>query len=187
MLEFGSLWWVVILAAAAVWMASSIVWMVLPHHKNDFGKLPDEDGAMDALGSGLAPGQYRFPHCGSMEDMKTEAFQAKQAKGPGGLLTVVEPGPPNMVKMLGAWFAYALLASFVTAYIARMSLASGADCLQVFRLTGTVAFAIYALQPLPDAIWMGRPWGTALKSVADGLAYALITGGIFCWAWPAAA
>ena len=186
-MEFGSLWWVVILAAVAIWIASSIVWMVLPHHRNDFGRLGDEDAAMNAIGSGTAPGQYRFPHCGSMEDTKTEAFQEKQAKGPVGLLTVMPPGPFKMGKTMGIWFAYALFASFVVAYVARMTLMPGAECMQVFRLTSTVAFAIYGMQALPDAIWMGKPWSTALKGVADGLGYALITGGIFCWAWPAGA
>ena len=186
-MEFGSLWWVVILAAVAIWIASSVVWMVLPHHKSDFGKLPDEDAAMAGIGAGAAPGQYRFPYCASMEDTKTEAFQEKQAKGPVGMLTLMPPGPFNMGKTMVTWFAYTLLVSFVVAYVARMTLMPGEECMKVFRVTTTVAFVAYSLQPLPDAIWMGRPWSTAFKTVCDGLAYALITGGIFCWAWPDAA
>ena len=186
-MEFGSLWWVVVLTAVAIWIASAIVWMVLPHHASDFGKLDDEDAAMNGIGPGTAPGQYRLPHCTSMEAMKSEEFQAKQDKGPVGVLTIIPSGPVNMGKMLSTWFVYLLFTSFVVAYVARMSLAPGAECMAVFRLTFTVAFALYALQPLPDSIWMGKPWGTALKSVGDGLGYALITAGIFCWAWPDAA
>lgn len=186
-MEFGSLWWVVIVAAAAVWVASSIVWMVLPHHRSDLGQLPDEDSAMAGIGPGTAPGQYRFPFCAGMEAMKDPAFLEKQDKGPVGVLTLIPTGPFNMGKTLVLWFLHALFVSFLVAYVARMTLVPGAECMRVFRVTSTVAFVAYAMQPLPDAIWMGKPWSTALKSVCDGLAYALITGGIFCWAWPDAA
>ena len=187
MLGFGSLWWIVILAAAAVWLASSIVWMVLPHHESDFGPLENEDAVLDALGSERAPGMYRFPWCSSMEEMKSEAFRAKQAKGPSGLLTLHPPGPPSMGKALGAWFGFALFVSFLTAYVARQALPAGAEPMSVLRLTGSVSFAVYGLYALPNAIWMGQPWSVALKSTVDGLACALITGGLFAWGWPAAA
>ena len=55
---FGSVWWIVVVATVAVWLVSAIVWMVLPHHRSDFKKLPDEDGVMDALAhylSALSP------------------------------------------------------------------------------------------------------------------------------------
>ena len=48
-MPFGSLWLPVLVAAAAVWIASAIVWMALPHHKKDFSKLPSEDGVAEAL------------------------------------------------------------------------------------------------------------------------------------------
>lgn len=187
MLEFGSLWWVVLLAAGAVWIASSIAWMVLPHHASDFAALENEEAVMEALGTGHAPRQYRFPWCGSMEEMKSEAFREKQARGPVGMVTLLPAGPFKMGKALGLWFGYALLVSFVTGYVARQALPAGAGAMSVFRLTGAVSFGIYGLAALPNAIWMGQPWSVALKSVLDGLAYALITGGIFSWGWPDAA
>lgn len=186
MLEFGSLWWVVLLSAGAVWIASSIAWMVLPHHASDFAPLQDEDAVMKALGTSHAPRQYRFPWCASMEDMKSEAFQEKQARGPVGMLTLLPAGPYPMGKALGLWLGYTLLASFLTAYVMRHSLPAGAEALAVFRLSGAVSFGIYGLSSLPNAIWMGQPWSVASKSILDGLAYSLITGGIFAWGWPEA-
>jgi hypothetical protein len=161
--------------------------MLLPHHASDYAPLENEDAVMEALGTGQAPRQYRFPWCSSMQDMKSEAFQAKQARGPVGVVTLLPPGPFPMGKALGLWLGYALLVSFVTAYVTRHALPAGADGMAVFRLTGAVSFGIYGLSSLPNAIWMGQPWSVALKSVLDGLAYSLITGGIFAWGWPDAA
>jgi len=30
-----------------------------------------------------------------------------------------------------------------------------------------------------------RGWGSTLKSMADGLVYAMLTAGTFAWLWPA--
>ena len=133
MLEFGSLWWVVILAAVVVWIVSAVVWMVLPHHASDFGKLPNEGAAMEGIGGDVPAGQYRMPFCGSMDEMKDESYQAKEAKGPVALLTVFQKGPQNMGKMLGLWFGYCLVATFVIAYLARMVLPAGTMRRQVER------------------------------------------------------
>lgn len=55
------LWLPILLSAAAVWIVAA-VWMALPHHKQDFIGLPDEDGFMDYLRkSGIKPGNYGFP------------------------------------------------------------------------------------------------------------------------------
>jgi hypothetical protein len=56
--------------------------------------------------------------------------------------------------------------------------------LQVFRVAGTVAFLAYSGAHVPGAIWFGRPLGSALKEVADGLLYGLLTAGAFGWLWP---
>jgi hypothetical protein len=38
-----SLWLPILLSAIAVWVASAINWMVMPHHESDYRKFPDED------------------------------------------------------------------------------------------------------------------------------------------------
>ena len=42
----------------------------------------------------------------------------------------------------------------------------------------------YGVGPLVDSIWKGQPWSATLKSVFDGLLYALVTAGVFGWLWP---
>lgn len=42
-----------------------------------------------------------------------------------------------------------------------------------------------ALALLQNSIWYKRKWSSTLKSMADGLVYALVTAGTFGWLWPA--
>jgi hypothetical protein len=49
MVTIGALWLPILLSSIVVWVASALFWMVMPHHKSDFGKLPDEDAARQAL------------------------------------------------------------------------------------------------------------------------------------------
>ena len=70
------------------------------------------------------------------------------------------------------------------AYIASRAVQPGTDYLQVFRFVGTTAFMGYALGTLPESIWYRRSWGRTMKTVFDGLVYALLTAGVFGWLWP---
>jgi hypothetical protein len=54
----------------------------------------------------------------------------------------------------------------------------------VFRVTGTVAFTGYALGLAQQSIWYNKNWGATLRSMFDGLIYALVTAGTFGWRWP---
>ena len=38
----------ILLSAVAVFILSSLIHILLPYHRSDFGKLPDEDKVMDA-------------------------------------------------------------------------------------------------------------------------------------------
>ena len=49
MVPLTSLWLPILLSAVVVFAASSIIHMVLPYHRNDFKKLPDEEGFLAAL------------------------------------------------------------------------------------------------------------------------------------------
>ena len=46
------------------------------------------------------------------------------------------------------------------------------------------AFSGYSLALLQNSIWYKRNWSATLRSVFDGLIYALLTAGIFGWLWP---
>ena len=52
-------WLPVLLSAGLVFVASSILHMLLPWHPNDYAKVPNEDTVMDALRPfALPPGAY---------------------------------------------------------------------------------------------------------------------------------
>src|SRR5260221_10266128 len=113
-----ALWIPVLLSAVIVFVASSIIHMLLPIHKSDYRKLPDEEGVLDTLrAAGVTPGRaYVFPYC-THKDMKSPEVVEKFKRGPIGLLTVRPNGPPAMGKFLGQWFLYSVVTSIFTAYL----------------------------------------------------------------------
>ena len=184
MVSLTALWLPIVLSAVVVFVASSIMHMLLPYHKSDYRQLPDEDKLLAVLrGAGLKPGLYHFPYC-SHKDMKSPAVMEKFKQGPVGMLTLFPSGPPAMPKFLGMWFAYCLVIGFFVAYLTGRTVAPGANYLAVFRAAGTAAFLAYGLGNLSNGIWKGQPWGVTLKEVIDGLVYALLTAGTFACFWP---
>ena len=175
----------ILLSAIIVWIASAIIWMVLPHHKKDYQGLSDEDAARAALRpQNLVPGQYNIPHCMSMADMKKPEMQKRFDEGPVGFITILPNGIPAMGKNMALTFVFYLVISAIVAYVASRTLAPGSDYLAVFRVVGTVTWLAYGTAVIQDAIWFGRPWSSVVKSVFDALVYALLTAGVFGWLWP---
>src|SRR5262249_55217442 len=155
-----------------VFIASSIVHMVLTYHRTDFRKLPDEDGVMEALRRfDIPPGEYQMPCAGGPSGMKSPEFLEKINKGPVALMTLSKPGPPSLGGSLVLWFLYSLVVGVFAAYITSHALGRGAHYLEVFRFSGCIAFAGYSLGLLQNSIWFRRAWSTTLKSVFDGLLY----------------
>ena len=63
MITIGSLWLAIVISSVLVWLASFVVWVVLPHHKRDYRSLPNEEAARSTLTpQKLLPGQYNIPH-----------------------------------------------------------------------------------------------------------------------------
>ena len=185
MVLIHELWLPILVSTVLVFVASNLVGMVLPHHKSDATRLPDEAAALDVLGKqGLKPGLYRFPWANSMAEMKDPAFVEKLNKGPVALLTVIPSGPFNMGRSLGLWTAYLVVVGVCVAYLTGRVLGPGAPYLEVFRVAGTVAFLTYSGAQLPAAIWWGKPLSVAFKEILDGLLYGLLTAGAFGWLWP---
>ncbi len=181
------LWLAILLSGVGVFVVSSIIHMATPMHKGDCGKVPGEDALLDALrGQPMLPGQYMFPAPPSMKEMCSPEMVAKYERGPVGWLTVLPNRVPSLGKSLGLWFLYTLLVGLLTAYVASTTLPRGADGTLVFRVTGTVALAGYAIGVVNDSIWKGVRWGITLKFVVDGLLYALTTGAVFMALWPTA-
>lgn len=175
----------IILSAVIVFVVSSIIHMVLPYHRNDFGKLPKEDDVQEALRRfNIAPGDYVLPYAGSPEGMKNPQFIERVKKGPVLFMTVSPSGTPSMTTNLVLWFLYSVIVSLFAGYIASRAVGPGADYLEVFRFVGTSAFMGYSLGLLQNSIWYRRNWGATMRSVFDGLVYALLTAGTFGWLWP---
>jgi hypothetical protein len=185
MVPISALWMPILVSAVIVFVASSILHMVLPYHKSDYRKLPEEDRVVDALrAAGVTPGPvYHFPHT-THKDMKSPEVAEKFKRGPVGLLTVIPSGPPAMGKYLGLWFVYCIVVSVLVAILAGTTLRPGTSYLLVFHLTGLAAFLAYGVGQLQDSIWKGQTWGVTFKHIVDGLIYALLTAGTFGWLWP---
>ena len=185
MVSVMSLWLPILLSAVIVFVASSIIHMLLTYHRNDFLKLTKEDEVMEALRPfNIPPGDYAMPCAGSMEGMKAPAFIEKMNAGPVGFLTITPSGPPSIGKSLVLWFLYSILVSIIAGYIAGSALGRGASYLAVFRFAGCVAFTGYSVGLLQNSIWYKRKWSVTLKSMFDGLLYGLLTAGTFGWLWP---
>jgi hypothetical protein len=186
MVSIASLWLPILLSAVAVFVISSIIHMLLPYHKSDYGQLPDEDKVMEALRPfNIPPGDYTIPCPGSSKNMKSPEYKEKITKGPVAFMTVLPSGQRSMAGSMILWFVYSVIVSIFAAYIASRALAPGADYLSVFRFAGATTFIGYSLALLQHSIWYKRSWLTTFKSMFDGLVYALFTAGIFGWLWPA--
>lgn len=181
----AALWLPILLSAVLVFVLSALIHMVLNYHKGDFKKLPNEDGVLEAMRKfNIPPGDYHMPYCSSSKEMKDAAFMEKLKAGPVGLMTILPSGQFSMGKPLVLWFLYCLIVSLFAGYIADRAVGPGGHYLAVFRFVGSSAFMGYAFALAQNSIWYGRSWGTTLRSMFDGLIFALASAGVFGWLWP---
>ncbi|MCX6550019.1 MAG: hypothetical protein NTY02_03245 [Acidobacteria bacterium] len=185
MVPIVALWLPILASAVIVFIVSSLLHMVLPYHRTDYGKLSHEDDVMQAMRkAGVAPGDYLMPHCSSPSAMKDPAFVEKMTKGPVAMMTIMPSGPPSMGGQLAQWFVYCVVVSIFAAYISGRALQPGAPYRAVFRFAGATAFIGYALALWQDSIWYKKAWSTTIKNTIDGLIYGCLTAGTFGWLWP---
>ena len=182
MVSIGSLWLPILLSAVGVFIASSVIHMVLTYHRADVKPLPNE-GAVDGL-RGVPPGVYMVPHATSIKEAGTPAMIEKFKRGPVGVLTLRPAGAPGMGKNLAQWFVFSLGVGVFVAYILSRTVAAGAEYMGVFRLAGTIAFLGYSFSEATHSIWAGQPWSNTWRHWLDGLIYGLVTAGMFGWLWP---
>ncbi len=182
----ADLWLPILVSAVAAFFASFLAWTVLPHHKSDFKKLPNESAFQDMIrNSNLSAGVHFFPYCDPKE-MKDPEAKKRMETPPFGLLQIWN-GKPNMGKNMALSFTFNIVVGVFVAYIASLStLAPGAGFMPVFQVTGTAAVMAYALGFIPHHIWFGKPMSMTIKDIIDGVAYGLITGAIFAAMWPGA-
>ena len=178
MVPLTSLWVPILLSAVIVFVASSIIHMVLPFHRKDYRKVPAEDDVMAALRPfAIPPGDYVMPLAVPAGAEGLPEFLEKMNKGPMVMMTVMPSGPPAMGPIFGLWFVYCVVVSIFAGYVAGRALGPGAPYLEVFRFVGTVAFVGYSLALWQNSIWYKRSWATTLRSNIDGLIYAMLDRG----------
>ncbi len=176
------------ISAALVFIASSLIHMVLKWHQSEYRTFPNEDEVRAAIRKGSpTPGKYVLPYCKDSKDMASPEMLKKFADGPNAVLFVRENGAMKLGPFLGKWFAYTVLVSLIAGYLARATVAPGAEYLHVFQVVGAASWLAYAWAIPSDSIWMGKPWSSTLVYMLDGLIYAALTAGSFAWLWPALA
>lgn len=180
-----SLWLPIVVSAAAVFLGSSVIHMMLPWHRDDYPRLPNEDAVINALQPlAIPPGDYMLPRAANMEEMRSPEFAAKAQRGPVIVMTVMPNGIMPISRSLVQWFIYSLVVGILAAYITGRALPHGAAYLDVFRFAGATAFIAYSAALWQMSIWYRRSWTITMKSTIDGLVYGLLTAGVFGWLWP---
>ncbi|HWB18998.1 MAG TPA: hypothetical protein VG711_01765 [Phycisphaerales bacterium] len=188
MVELTSLWLPILLSAVAAFVISAVAWMGMSHHKGDFKPLPDQEGVRSALAKFNIPrGVYFFPHMKDCKGKSKEEIAAALNRGPVGMLNVYDASMfTSMGRNMALSFIFYIVTSVVVAYLASVTLPSGAGFAKVFQVAGTAGVLAYCFACIPGAIWFGTPLRNVLSSFVDGLVMGLATGAIFAWMWPAA-
>lgn len=185
MVSIVSLWLPILVSAALVFAVSSVIHMLLPYHRGDYSRLPDEDKILEDLQKySIPPGEYSVPYAADSKERNAPAFAEKVKKGPVAFLAVAKNEMPGMGTTMLLWFIYTVVVGILTAYITSRAVDPGAQYLSVFRFAGATAFIAYTVALWQDSIWFRRKWSTTIKNTLDGLIYALLTAGVFGWLWP---
>lgn len=180
-----ALWLPIVLSSVAVFLVSSVLHMLFTYHNSDYKTIPSEDKIMDDLRKyNIPPGDYMIPYCSANKERNTPEFKEKMNKGPVMVTTVFPTGQMGMGSSLALWFVYSLISGMVCAYVAWHAAVPGEHYYLVFRIVAGTAFAAYSLALMQNSIWYKKSWSATIKSMIDGLIYALITAGIFGWLWP---
>jgi len=182
--ELVDLWLPIVVSTVVVFVASSIVWMAMPHHKADMKAIKDEGPINRALGEmKLAPGGYYIPNCGDKEKMKSGEFKDRWKNGPWAFL-VIPAGAPSFPLNLAVTFIEFLVVSVVIAYIASVTTPADAEYLSVFRVVGAAGVLAYVLGTIHHEFFQMKTVRHVVFCAFDGVVYALLTAGIFAWLWP---
>lgn len=185
MTSLAALWLPIVLTTVFIFVASSIIHMVMPWHKSDFAKVPDEDAFRRAVGPmQIPPGDYMAPHCTTSADMASEEYKAKLAEGPVVFMTVRPNAQPNMGPMFVGWTLAIVAVTAIVACLTAMAIPVGAGHERVWHFAGPIALVAYGFGAWPTSIWYGRKWSSAVKDTLDAVIYAVITAATFGWLWP---
>jgi hypothetical protein len=179
-----ALWLPVVVSAALVVSVSYVLHRLLNYHLRDYDRLPNEAAVLEAIDRlRVPPGNYPMPLPATRREMMSPAFLSRRERGPVWL-NVMRPFSVRTVLL--EWFAYALAAGVLTAYLTASAHDAGADPREVGRFAGTTAFVGHSLALWQRSIWYQTKWSRTLRSTFDGLVYGALTGLTFGWLWPEA-
>lgn len=177
------LWLPILLSAVAVFVASSILWMATPFHKDDYRELAGGEEMAAWLAKKRPPtGRYMVGWCQPGKETKPVDNDPSVARG----ILLVQYGGAHMGRNLIRWFANVLVISLIVGYLAGAALGVGVGFTKVFQVAGCAAFLAYGGNAITKCIWEGAPWAGVKGSVIDSITYGLATGAIFAAFWPAA-
>lgn len=178
-----SLWLPILVTTAVLYFASFLAWVVLPHHKPDIKRWPDEDGLLRFVrDSGASPGEYLFPLI-DHKDIKEEWAVRRYEKGPWGMVNVW-PAKPNMGANMIKTVLFFLVVTILISYVGHAALPTGAAFGEVFRIIGVIAILAHTTGGMCREIWFTRPLRAKLMDALDGIAFGLLTGVTFALMWP---
>lgn len=184
MVQVTDLWLAILIASACVFIASAIIWMVLPYHKTDIKMLPDEAAFKAAIiPLDLPPGLYMYPNCQDSSEMKSDEFKARWKAGPWGTINVLSAQPNFPINLLKTFIAF-LVITVLVAYLTGVGLGPGAELLTVFRVAGTAALLGHCTGGLAGSFFLGKPTRFVVTDLIDGVIFAIITAGILALMWP---
>ncbi len=182
----SDMWLPILLAPVLVFIASSVIHMVIKSHHKDYKKLANEQELLAAMRAhNLTPGDYVFPYCCDMKELDSTTMQDRFKQGPVGFMTIMPNGLWAMGKTLTQWFLYNLLISVVIALAAYHAIPAGSAYPIVFHHVVLIAMLPYAIAAIPNSIWKGLSWRTTVRFILDGVLYSLLVAGTFAWLWPA--
>lgn len=179
--ELISLWLPILLTTVMLFFSGFICWMVLPNHKPDWKKLPNETEFLHKMAEWDIPkGNYAYPYAMDKESMEGE--NAKKAIEQGTFGTIQAwGGQPSMGNNLLCQVGFLFVTNFCLAYLATLGVAPGADFMTVFRFVATAAFLTFTAAVVPGAIWFKN---RITGHIIDGVIQAAIAGAVFAWLWP---
>src|SRR4051812_42173656 len=121
------LWLPILLSGVFVFIASSILHMVLRFwHAPDCKGFSNEDEVGAAMRKGNpGAGLYMIPYC-TPEAMKQPATHEKFRTGPVGVIFLRKTSPMNIAAFMAQWFLFCLFVSFFCALLAVHAVAPGA-------------------------------------------------------------
>lgn len=176
------LWLPIVLSGLATHVLSTLAWMVLPHHKTEWNRLPAENEFQDwAQRNGISSGQYIFPFAGSGSEANAEEFKQKQLKNNG--MIVFWSTPINMGKAIALTLAFFMTVAFVIGYLASIAVPAGAPFVRVIQFVTTVALLTHCAGKFPHVFWFRR---SIAMDLVDGVLFSAATGLIFAALWPSA-